>query len=399
MFRFEVHVRITDETGQHIQHMSTAANPSDSFLFSSLFDGDGGVVVGGSGSLSNFCPDVGDPFAGKSTAEALLCCGLVDDFVSRTSVSGPQSGWRMGFPGDWNIFVSSDDSSSSGDSSRRSGERAASEEERSSQWSSEEEHNAVEFDSEESKALWESLSTSSDPYNPFFFSACISTNGSTGKADSGEPELCSANGAGEEPWGPQGPSVLVSRSDSESSWSSCDSSSSTPDEDSERLLELFSSADPYNPMYFTACKGSGAPRPALSPAHNDSFQACAQSSPPAKKPRTSKPALPERHFKHRCHPEPTLVPWTRPGHTETRDSRTGVAHKKVSFSPLVQVHVMRTWPFARQASRKGHWEEVGRDRDRFQRRIRETKQSIGHCFSPAHRKRMRAYLDAQKRHW
>lgn len=66
---------------------------------------------------------------------------------------------------------------------------------------------------------------------------------------------------------------------------------------------------------------------------------------------------------------------------------------QVRFSPLVQVHVMRTWPFARQATRKGHWEEMARDRDRFRRRVRETEEAIGYCLTQPHRRRMRALLD------
>lgn len=289
MFRFEVHVRITDETGQHIQHMTTAANPTESFLFSSLFDGDNSVMVGGSNPLSNFCADVGDPFTGQSTAEALLsslqaddlCCGLVDDFVSRTAGAedgiflGHQSTWKMGFPGDWNIFVSSSDSSGSNDTCHKSGEKIfkqeiskektfkqdTSEEEKSVHWSSEEDQ-SMEFDSEESKALWESLSKSSDPYNPFFFSACISTNTNMRKSKSEakdtDSDFMALNKASEEMLGPRGLNIWVSRSDSESSWSSWASSDgSSPDvdkEESERLWEFFTSPeDPYNPMCFTAC--------------------------------------------------------------------------------------------------------------------------------------------------
>lgn len=510
MFRFEVHVRITDETGQRIQHMSTAANPTDSFLFSSLFDGDNTVVVGGSNPLSNFCADVGDPFTGKSTAEALLsslraddlCCGLVDDFVSRTAGTedgiflGHQSTWKMGFPGDWNIFVSSD-SSGSNDTCHKSSEKVfkqdISEEERGSHWSSEEDQNIIEFDSEESKALWESLSKSSDPYNPFFFSACISTNPNMGKhksetRDSSGTDLMSVSKASEEMLGPQGLNIWVSRSDSESSWSSWASSEgSSPDidkEESERLWEFFSSPeDPYNPMCFTASTVSSTcplttptltvskqhaslpARPTKSdtdteekessfapsseddeeeqlwkslcqkddPYHPLNFQACLQSSPPAalqsgeeldvshapnpptngkkcekevktlQKSSASKPALSERRLKHHSHPDKTLVPWKRPGQTpqsplkEEEETMASSTQKKVRFSPLVQVHVMRTWPFARQASRKGHWEEMARDRDRFQKRIRDTEQAIGHCFTQPHRERVRAYLDGALR--
>ncbi|XP_008292501.1 lisH domain-containing protein C1711.05 [Stegastes partitus] len=511
MFRFEVHVRITDETGQHIQHMTTAANPSESFLFSSLFDGDNGVMVGGSNPLSNFCADVGDPFAGKSTAEALLsslraddlCCGLVDDFVSRTAGKeegiflGHQSSWKMGFNGDWNIFVSSSDSSGPNNTSHKKSEKVfnqdtrkekvykqdTSEEERSSHWSSEEDQNVAEFESEESRALWESLSKSSDPYNPFFFSACISTSPNMGKSksetpDSSDSDFMSVSKASEEMLGSQGLNIWVSRSDSESSWSSWASSDgSTPDidkEESERLWDFFSSPeDPYNPMCFTACTvSSNTPQvtttvsrqqaslpapPSKSetdteekessfppssedeeeqlwkclsqkddPYHPLNFQACFQSSStpatlhhqddsdffdvhfeknsPAKgkkrgkasrKSRATKPILPERQFQHHCHSDKTMVPWKRPGQTPPveKDNKTSTIQKKVRFSPLVHVHVMWTWPFARQASRKGHWEEMARDRDRFRRRIRETEQAIGHCFTQSHREKMQAYLD------
>ncbi|KAM4572572.1 uncharacterized protein PAE49_007699 [Odontesthes bonariensis] len=492
MFRFEVHVRITDETGEHIQHMSTAANPSESFLFSSM--------VGGSNPLSNFCADVSDPFSGKSTAEALLsslraddlCCGLVDDFVSRTSGKeegiflGHQSTWQMGFNGDWNIFVSSGDGSSSNDSCHKSGERGfkqdTSEEERSPFWSSEDEQNIVEFESEESKALWESLSKSSDPYNPFFFSACISTNTGMGKSksemrDHSDADLMSANKTSMEMLGSPGLNMLVCRSDSESSWSSWASSEgSSPDvdkEESDRLWDLFSSPeDPYNPMCFTASTLScttpqnspntvshlQASRPApppkfdtdteekesgfppseddeeellwtslcqkTDPYHPLNFKACLQSSSAPelrqkedknlhdvqhttaktkkqakafRKSRAAKPALPERQLKQHSHPDKkTLVPWKRPEQSppeEKKDSKASTMQKKVRFSPQVQVHVMRTWPFARQASRKGHWEEMARDRDRFRRRVSETEQAIGYCLTQSHREKIRAYLD------
>ncbi|XP_069383990.1 protein phosphatase 1 regulatory subunit 15A-like isoform X1 [Paralichthys olivaceus] len=490
MFRFEVHVRITDEIGQHIQHMSTTANPTDSFLFSSLFDGDNGVMVGGSNPLSEFCSDVGDPFAGNSTAEALLsslcaddlCCGLVDDFVSRTA--GKEEGIFLGFARDWNVFVSSSDSSGSNEACHKRREKFfredlsktkvvkqdTSEEDRSFDCSSEEDQSVVEFDSEESKALWESLSKSSDPYNPFFFSACISTNTGMGKIknqarDSSDTDIMS------------GLNFWLSRSDSESSWASSDDSNPDVDkEESERLWEFFSSpADPYNPMCFTACTVGNTslqtpstkvskvqaflPAPpsrsdtddesSLPPSSEDdeggqlwkslfqkddpfhplNFQACLQSSTtPAlqseedldalkvhlttnspttskkcekdsKPPKTSssRPSLPDRLLKHHSHQDKTLVPWKRPGRTHPSPpeerKQSNACTKKVRFSPQVQVHVMRTWLFARQASRKGHWEEMARDRDRFQRRIQETERAISHCLTQPHREKMRAYLD------
>ncbi|XP_004069443.1 protein phosphatase 1 regulatory subunit 15A-like [Oryzias latipes] len=493
MFRFEVHVRITDETGEHIQHMSSAANPSESFLFSS--------VVGGSNPLSNFCADVGDPFPGKSTAEALLsslraddlCCGLMDDLVSRTAGNedgifvGKQSTWKVGFPGDWNIFVSSSDSSCSNDASHRNSEkffkadlckervfkRDTSEDDRSSHWSSEEEPHVVEFESEDTKALWESLSKSNDPYNPFFFSACISTKTDMGKSKSAAGGSCDADlklasKSKEEVQGPPRLNMWLCRSDSESSWSSwAGSDCSSPDfdqEESDKLWELFSSpGDPYNPLSFSACKvtsqtransaagqasspappsrrdpddeekESGSPPSeddeeellwkSLSPNHDPyhplNFQASFQTTPTlqldkaSKLPPTesrrltkaskqsgpAKPALAERPVKQHSHPDRILVPWKRPpGQSPPEERKTkNASSKQVRFSPQVQVHVMRTWPFARQASRKGLWEEMARDRDRFRRRIVETEQAIGYCFSPPHRQKIQAYVEGALR--
>ncbi|KAM9854561.1 uncharacterized protein ACBR49_003109 [Aulostomus maculatus] len=496
MLRFEVHFRITDETGQHIQHMTTATNPTESFLFSSLFDGDNGVMVGGSNPLSSFCADVGDPFNGKTPTEALLSSLVADDLCCERIRQkddgiflGPQSSWNMSFPRDWKIFMSSSDCSSSNDGCHKNDEVVfkerikervfksdTSEEERSSHWSSEEDQNLVEFDSEESRKLWDSLSKSSDPYNPFFFSACMSTNGKMNNSKSevrgsGDADLRSVSKAGEEMLGLHGLNFWVSRSDSESSWSSWASSDgSSPDidkEESERLLEFFRCPeDPYNPMCFTACTDtSRSLRPAPSPAtpsrsdtdteekescssssseddeeeqlwislcqtndpyHPLNFQANLHSSPittpqaregprapsspldsPAKlktgesaaprKPTATRNTPAERRAKN--HSDKILVPWKRPVQTsgsapqEKKDIKGSDTRKKVRFSPLVQVHVMRTWPFARQACRKGPWEEMARDRDRFGRRIRETEQAVGYCFGHAHREKARAFLD------
>ena len=67
--------------------------------------------------------------------------------------------------------------------------------------------------------------------------------------------------------------------------------------------------------------------------------------------------------------------------------------KKVHFSPVIHVHIMQTWAFARQACRRGVWEEIARDRERFQRRIRKTEEVIGHCFTLQHRQQIRQRLD------
>ncbi|CAL8326106.1 unnamed protein product [Gadus morhua 'NCC'] len=282
LFRLEVHLRITDETGQRVGHLG-ATSPADSFLFSSLFDGDNGVMVGGSNPLSTFCGDEGFPGGG---AEALLsslradelCCGMVDDFVSIATGKedglfvGTHPSWKVGFSGDWNIFASGADASDSSRSGAGEGlKQELAEEERSPQWSSEEDQSQGDWDSEESRALWDSLAKSSDPYNPFYFSACLSTNTTTGKTpqearSARDPDPVSGSQKGEEPSRPPGLTVWGSRSDSESSWGGSEGSCADPDpEESERLWEFFSKPlDPYNPLFFTACAASEPP-PGLPP--------------------------------------------------------------------------------------------------------------------------------------
>lgn len=339
MFRFEVHLRITDESGQHIQHM----DPPNSFLFSSLFDGDAGMMVGGSH------PDSAEALLSSLRGEE-LCRGLVDDLVSRTS--GKESGWKVDFHGDWGLFSSSGDTSS--------------------QWSSEDDQTQTELDCEESRALWESLSSCSDPYNPLFFSASFSTGSCTVEAEPAK--------------------VLVSRSDSEVSWSGSDSSGLN--EESEKLLELFSSADPYNPMCFTASISSTAelrPR-GQKTAGSETLRPCADaeedkdeeekveeeeededveekqqqqqqeeeveeeneeeewpwnslhlhSDPPANTPfkdcvhsqernlSDRKPRPSKAKSRHHCHSRQTWVPWKKPGVEENKESNTGSAQKQVS---------------------------------------------------------------------
>ncbi|XP_041050847.1 protein phosphatase 1 regulatory subunit 15B [Carcharodon carcharias] len=54
--------------------------------------------------------------------------------------------------------------------------------------------------------------------------------------------------------------------------------------------------------------------------------------------------------------------------------------KKVAFDEQVAVYYVSS-----EEIRKGPWEEYARDRCRFQKRIRETEECIGYCFTPKHR--------------
>nr|XP_057931447.1 protein phosphatase 1 regulatory subunit 15B [Doryrhamphus excisus] len=407
MFRFEVHLRITDQMGQHIQH-----SPAESFLFSSLFDGDGDED-------------------GKTTAETLLSSLATDDLCCGLA---PDEGVYVGFRSDWNIFVSG--STASNEDKFFTG--AFPKESIFQQDTSENESGDDDImDSKESDEPWESLSTCKDPYNPVFVSTCLSSNVTKSLNEPGDD--ASRGKTAEEM---SGLKMWVSRSDSDSSWSSWSSSdvSGGDLEESERLLEFFASPDdPYNPMCFTACTISKAPPPpvsvsATSPAFkpdSEEGESCLVSSSedeeepvkalnrkddpyhplnfqaPLNKPKPAKskqapgaiPIMARNHRKFqwrvRQHDGIVRVPWKRHTHKHpSTPEKHNNTQKKLDFSPVVEVHVMRTWAFAMQASRKGPWEEMARDRERFRRRIDETERTIGHCFNPAHRDRLRAYVDA-----
>ncbi|XP_033823607.1 protein phosphatase 1 regulatory subunit 15B [Periophthalmus magnuspinnatus] len=155
MFRFEVHVRITDDP-------SVTTDSSDTFLFSTLFSEDTAA-------------DHTEALLSTLRGEDLCCEGEAGIFMGRKHPSSSSSSWAVG---DWNFFVSSSEGRCSDED--RSG---------TSCWSSEEEH-SLEFDCDESKALWESLSRSNDPYDPLCFSACISTR-SKGLWETRSPASCS----------------------------------------------------------------------------------------------------------------------------------------------------------------------------------------------------------------
>ncbi|XP_077424777.1 uncharacterized protein LOC144053805 [Vanacampus margaritifer] len=371
LFRFEVHFQITDEMVQHSQ--------AESFLFSSLFDGDAGVMVGHPNGLSDLCGGGGaDDDGGMATAEALLS-GLA-----------PDDGVYMGFHSDWNIFPAFSN-------------------EALFQEDSVKDVDGGEFDNQEP------MSTCNDPYDLLLKKPKADTIG-----DKVEEEM-------------SGLKMWVRRSDSDSSWSSSDVSDADLEEN-ERLLEFFSMPDdPYNPMCFTACTVSKVPQPVSAgndsevsglasssdeeeelwtcldrkddPYHPLNFQACLSNQQLQNSQQPGK-NTPSKHTAPKTFQKPTQcvprhsehvkrVPWKRPTQRcQTPETRRPDTRKKreVRFSPVVEVHVMWAWRFAAAASRKGPWEEMARDRERFRRRVGEAERAIGCCLEPAHRARMRTYV-------
>ncbi|KAJ8252730.1 hypothetical protein COCON_G00220420 [Conger conger] len=313
MFRLEVHLRITDETGHpHVQHVSTSGSPAESFFLSSLFDGNGGVFIPGSDSLSKGGLNA---YSGGSHAGALLssfgaddlCLSLVDDFVIRAQESlsedtddelclGHHPSWTRKGPADWEVRVSeelqrkeevrcsSDQTEtvsavekveSFWDEVEAVPDLAATVEEPDSFWDEEDEVGGEEFDVEESRALWDSFARASDPYNPLSFSACLST-----VSDSDSEPLERPSSSQGSDWESPRSTLQTLRTfhqdlvrpgpERESDWDSSDDSSAADDDDDdddddeeekERLWELFAGPlDPYNPLNFTACTASSGPR-------------------------------------------------------------------------------------------------------------------------------------------
>ncbi|KAH8413981.1 hypothetical protein KR215_011996 [Drosophila sulfurigaster] len=62
--------------------------------------------------------------------------------------------------------------------------------------------------------------------------------------------------------------------------------------------------------------------------------------------------------------------------------------KKVRFNLKPKVHVMHTWDFAYRAARKGAWQEIARDRDRFQQRIKRVAPTIDIVLNSNHREKV-----------
>ncbi|KAG9273554.1 protein phosphatase 1 regulatory subunit 15B-like [Astyanax mexicanus] len=409
MFRFEVHVRITDEAGEHIQHMSsTSRDAPDGFLLSSLFE-----------NKNN-----GDPFDPHSCSVLSslvndeLCCSLVDDFVSRATEClsdteelyvGEPSSWKHS----WNVLTGSEaedfcpvtfsacvsslyqkdlqkkgnsftefDCNLSGSPVERSQRPCRQESEGQSSdsevsWGGSD-SSCVEVDREDSDRLWDLLTHSADPYHPLHFKACVSSFKVDQKTCTSAVSLssdASEHGSNE---------TLLSEDEEDALW---------------RSLSLHD--DPYHPLNFRACLQT----PSTDNMHGHTKDlARAGGSPDCQRQsnktptdleqiytKCKKPVLPHRRvLGHQCHQlsveKPFKVHWKRHLKQVAGASTKKIPLvKKVKFSPVVQVHKMRAWSFAFQASRKGPWEEHARDRDRFQRRIMKTEQAIGYCFSLSHR--------------
>ena len=65
-----------------------------------------------------------------------------------------------------------------------------------------------------------------------------------------------------------------------------------------------------------------------------------------------------------------------------------VQMKKVSFAPVPVVHIMITWNYAYRAARKGQWEEMARDHERFKGRVNSIAAVLNPILTNKHRSKV-----------
>ncbi|XP_016393226.1 protein phosphatase 1 regulatory subunit 15B [Sinocyclocheilus rhinocerous] len=217
---------------------------------------------------------------------------------------------------------------------------------------SEEDSDGEEADSE-TERLWNYLCQNGDPYNPRNFTAPIRTASmpSPATTDSSVSESPPVHMSSRLSPPPSSPSL----SENESSEDACE----MDEEENRRLWNSFScAADPYSLLNFQA---------------------------PVQTRKTPKGCWMEKvpgtpRYKREEAEERLDSGFSEIPHVPCSSSATAVQLKKVTF-----VEEVEEFYASSDEDRHGPWEEIARDRCRFQRRIQEVEENISYCLSPTFR--------------